>query len=178
MSNRYIGLAAILLLVMLTSGAVGSPSRQRTGNESPKFDFALIGDLPYRPGQGEKFDTMIDELNSEKVALTIHVGDIKSGSSRCDDEVYETEYARFNTFRQPLVYTPGDNEWTDCHRVAAGAYDPLERLAFLRVVFLRTRPIPRREASHRRLPKRRLSRECTVGDRRRDLRHGPCRGKQ
>ena len=28
----------------------------------------------------------------------------------------------------PLVYTPGDNEWTDCHRANNGAYDPLERL--------------------------------------------------
>jgi hypothetical protein len=29
----------------------------------------------------------------------------------------------------PLVYTPGDNEWTNCHRVNNGVYDPLERLA-------------------------------------------------
>ena len=26
------------------------------------------------------------------------------------------------------MYTPGDNEWTDCHRPNNGAYDPLERL--------------------------------------------------
>nr|MBA3432272.1 hypothetical protein [Actinomycetota bacterium] len=32
----------------------------------------------------------------------------------------------------PLVYTPGDNEWVDCHRTG---FDPLERLAFLRSVF-------------------------------------------
>ncbi len=31
-----------------------------------------------------------------------------------------------------LVYTPGDNEWTDCHRSNNGKYDPLERLAALR----------------------------------------------
>jgi len=31
-----------------------------------------------------------------------------------------------------LIYTPGDNEWTDCHRANNGAYDPLERLDFLR----------------------------------------------
>jgi hypothetical protein len=34
-----------------------------------------------------------------------------------------------------LVYSPGDNEWTDCHRLLAGAYDPLERLEALRTVF-------------------------------------------
>ena len=41
----------------------------------------------------------------------------------------------FDTFEDPLVYTPGDNEWTDCHRANNGAYDPLERLAHLREVF-------------------------------------------
>lgn len=35
----------------------------------------------------------------------------------------------------PLVYTPGDNEWTDCHRVNNGAYDPLDRLAAVRKTF-------------------------------------------
>ena len=27
------------------------------------------------------------------------------------------------------MYTPGDNEWTDCHRENNGRYNPLERLA-------------------------------------------------
>ena len=35
----------------------------------------------------------------------------------------------------PLLYTPGDNEWTDCHRPAAGRYNPLERLDAVRATF-------------------------------------------
>ncbi|MDQ3722972.1 MAG: hypothetical protein M3376_07885, partial [Actinomycetota bacterium] len=35
----------------------------------------------------------------------------------------------------PLVYTPGDNEWTDCHRASNGGYLPTERLAQLRELF-------------------------------------------
>lgn len=31
-----------------------------------------------------------------------------------------------------MIYVPGDNEWTDCHRRNNGGYDNLERLAFLR----------------------------------------------
>ena len=42
-------------------------------------------------------------------------------------------------FNDPLVYTPGDNEWTDCHRANNGKYDPLERLAALRAMFF---PMP------------------------------------
>src|ERR671919_2379805 len=53
----------------------------------------------------------------------------------CDDPVYQHEFARMESFQDALIYTPGDNEWTDCHRPAAGAYDPLERLGFLRSVF-------------------------------------------
>jgi hypothetical protein len=43
---------------------------------------------------------------------------------------------QFNALPHPLIYTPGDNEWTDCHegRNVAGL-DPLERLAKLRTVF-------------------------------------------
>jgi hypothetical protein len=41
----------------------------------------------------------------------------------------------FNASRAPFVFVPGDNEWSDCNRVSNGAYDPLERLAFLRTLF-------------------------------------------
>jgi hypothetical protein len=33
------------------------------------------------------------------------------------------------------VYTPGDNEWTDCHRANNGGYDPYERLDAVRSTF-------------------------------------------
>ncbi len=42
---------------------------------------------------------------------------------------------QFNSFASPLIYTPGDNDWTDCRRQAAGSMDPLERLAHLRAIF-------------------------------------------
>lgn len=41
----------------------------------------------------------------------------------------------FNLFNQPLIYTPGDNEWTDCHRASNGNYLPTERLDYLRELF-------------------------------------------
>ena len=39
---------------------------------------------------------------------------------------------RFNQFRAPTVYVPGDNEWTDCHRTNNGGYNALERLSYIR----------------------------------------------
>ena len=38
----------------------------------------------------------------------------------------------FNSFDAPLIYSIGDNEWTDCHRTLAGSYDPIERLERIR----------------------------------------------
>ena len=42
---------------------------------------------------------------------------------------------RYNMFDKPVILTPGDNEWTDCHRAAAGGCLPMERLAKLREIF-------------------------------------------
>jgi hypothetical protein len=41
----------------------------------------------------------------------------------------------FETSKHPFVVTPGDNEWTDCHKRRVNPFDPLERLAKVREVF-------------------------------------------
>jgi hypothetical protein len=103
-----------------------------------KFEFALIGDTPYR--DVAKFENVLAAINADrKIRFVLHAGDIKTGSSACSDELFADRLERFNRFEAPFVYTPGDNEWTDCHRVAAGQYQPLERLAKLREVFY---PVP------------------------------------
>lgn len=97
------------------------------------FSFATIGDVPYGPLS--ELTAVTDTLNKNKLAFTIHVGDIKSGSSICSDEIYLAIREQFERFTQPLIYTPGDNEWTDCHRTSNGSYDPLERLEKIRGIF-------------------------------------------
>lgn len=100
------------------------------------FTFAAIGDLPY--GSTQELADMAAQVNRQPVAFTIHVGDIKSGGSRCSDEAFMTVRSLFDRFDKPLIYTPGDNEWTDCHRRSCGSYDPLERLEKLRALFFAT----------------------------------------
>ena len=76
-----------------------------------------IGDVPYNlPEDFERFERMITQINEAKPAFTIHVGDIKSGSVPCSDEYYVKIKEYFDTFEEALIYTPGDNEWTDCNR--------------------------------------------------------------
>jgi hypothetical protein len=42
----------------------------------------------------------------------------------------------FQQFKDPVVYTPGDNEWTDCHKTEEGTSGyPLNELASIRRLF-------------------------------------------
>lgn len=89
----------------------------------------------YLPEDYGRFDNVIDVVNAENPSFTVHVGDTKSGASPCSDESVERTWNSFAKFEHPLIYTPGDNEWTDCNRGAAGSMDPLERLAVIRQRF-------------------------------------------
>ena len=122
--QRRIG-AALMLLAIVTaaSGAHGD------------FTFAALGDTPYVEDEESRFVGMIAEINHEKPAFTLHVGDFKSGWSPCSDALYQLRREQFALFHQPLVYTPGDNEWSDCWRSLGAARDPLERLQKLRSLF-------------------------------------------
>ncbi|MEO5767547.1 MAG: hypothetical protein ABIS92_04295 [Polyangia bacterium] len=105
-------------------------------------DLAVFGDAPYGAAQVADFPNLIGAINSApNVSRVVHIGDIKNGSSRCDDGYFAQIAAAFATFADPLIYSPGDNEWTDCHRANNGAYDPLERLDAIRKLFF---PVPGR----------------------------------
>ena len=106
---------------------------------SQRYSFALIGDLPYGvppASDSPSFERLVATINRQSDLLwVIHTGDIKSSAETCSDEMLRDRLERFSRFRQPFIYTPGDNEWTDCHKVSAGEYEPLERLDRLRELF-------------------------------------------
>ena len=99
-----------------------------------------LGDMPYGPREQDypAFKALIEEINRRVPAFTIHLGDTKSGVAPCADRLLLEQRDFMNSFASALIYTPGDNEWTDCHRLLAGAYDPLERLAFIRTHYFPT----------------------------------------
>lgn len=97
------------------------------------FSFVALGDMPY--GQPEEvyppFETLIGEINSQTPDLVIHVGDTMGGTP-CSDGALDQQLAFLNSFFAPTLYTPGDNEWTDCHRRSSGGFDPVDRLEYIR----------------------------------------------
>ena len=115
-----------------------SPAWAQQQAPAATFDFVALGDMPYTlPADYGRFERLIGAINQQQPQprFTVHVGDIKSGSTLCTEECYRQVLAEFQTFVQPLIYTPGDNEWTDCNRPKAGGYDPEERLAVVRKLF-------------------------------------------
>jgi hypothetical protein len=101
------------------------------------IDVAVFGDSPYgvdAPYGGKTTDTaqlvatpaFIDFVNADpSVSLVLHVGDIHSGKQNCTLAYDQNIYNLWTAFAHPLVYVPGDNEWSDCHKVGegGGAYD-------------------------------------------------------
>jgi hypothetical protein len=94
--------------------------------------FGLFGDTPYNHWERENLPDLIAEMDRDELAFTVHDGDIKNGSSLCSDAALKDILGVFRNSATPLIYVPGDNEWTDCHRASNGSYDPLERLGKLR----------------------------------------------
>ena len=116
--------AAVLTLctVPLTAAAGADPGNGTKG----AFTLAVFGDEPYGTVQGDhaQFDAtpaFIDSINADPdVSTVVHLGDIHSGKQWCTRPYDQSIYDLWTRFTDPLVYTPGDNEWTDCHKAARG----------------------------------------------------------
>jgi hypothetical protein len=94
--------------------------------------------MPYNlPQDDSRFENVIEALNLENQTFNVFVGDIKSSKVPCSDAIYYKMFNYFEKFKAPLIYTPGDNEWTDCMQSLTDKKDSNDRLAFLRVVFFK-----------------------------------------
>jgi hypothetical protein len=87
---------------------------------------AVYGDAPYgtAPADHAEFDAtpaFIDAINRDlDVSMVLHEGDIHSGSQYCTEAYDRSVFDLWTAFQHPLVYTPGDNEWADCHKAKEG----------------------------------------------------------
>jgi hypothetical protein len=123
-------LLAPVALALALAGCASKPPHPDS------FSFAVMGDTPYHDGEAGDFDSMVAKMGAEPLAFAVHVGDFKAGGdSPCTDELFADRRARLDASRHALVFTPGDNDWTDCRRESNGRMDPLERLAKLRAMF-------------------------------------------
>lgn len=128
--------------LLLTSCAT-APGGTETA--SARFEIALIGDVPYDGRQEKQFPNVMREINAADIAFVVHDGDFQwdgagwnekaGGMTPCSDATFEDRLRLAQSSRHPFIFTPGDNDWTDCHRSKPRPYDPLERLTKVRQMF-------------------------------------------
>lgn len=103
--------------------------------QAQPFSFVALGDTAYN---GERdypvYRQLIGKINAAQPAFTIHIGDIW-GAGDCHNERIDRIRGFFNEYAGALIYTPGDNEWTDCDSPTMGGYESIERLDKLRSTF-------------------------------------------
>jgi hypothetical protein len=116
----------ITAAALVTSTALAGNGSPLNPHSSDPLTIAVFGDAPYgtTPTDTSEFEAapaFIDSINSDpKVDLVLHVGDIHSGKQYCTESYDRAVFDLWKAFKDPLIYTPGDNEWTDCHKPAEG----------------------------------------------------------
>jgi hypothetical protein len=109
-------------------------------SQNEGFTFALIGDLGYGPSEETWTENVFSDISEDPaLSFVIHDGDLSSTRFACTDAMVQRRLAQFNAMPHPVIYTPGDNDWTDCHdgqNITGG--DPFYRLSKLREVFFQT----------------------------------------
>jgi hypothetical protein len=97
-----------------------------TDDGPSKLTVAVIGDVPYGTTPTDTTQSVLNPgliaaLNADVDAqVVLHVGDIHSGKQYCT-EAYDNQIANdWKALKKPMVYTPGDNEWTDCNKSGEG----------------------------------------------------------
>ena len=140
--RRMVAAAAIVVAVSASPAyAREEIGQHRAGSDNDEqsarpFTVGVIGDMPYVQQQFDAFQSFMNAMSADSTFdLIIHLGDIKGGSTACTDAYIKGIRDALNSYVGALVYTPGDNEWTDCHRNAADPRNPVERLHFVRSKF-------------------------------------------
>jgi hypothetical protein len=138
---------ALVAPILATLGGCATPA---PAGSSPSLSFVVIGDTPYdeedrRMLLDEALPRIRDMAAEGAAPFVIHIGDYKGGGAECTAELDDAfERLRASLAPTPVLYTPGDNEWTDCDRRTDPAtgkpYSELQRLALVRQRFLAKPP--------------------------------------
>jgi hypothetical protein len=138
---RFFGSTGRMRLVKPIVGLAAAPGGGAGGPASPvpplpvgtpraatPFKVGLIGDTGYSAADDEELIAQRARMNETDLAFITHNGDIQKQGAPCTDARLEYVKGIFDGFKAPFVFTPGDNEYTNCS-------DPAERLAAIRRIF-------------------------------------------
>jgi hypothetical protein len=136
-------LVAIVVVAAAVAAGLGIAGGPSTNNKTFEFAVGLWGDFPYSDKQAQEgVPNLIADMNNSDISFSVHDGDLKAGNgtpgsatpTTCVDALYTQGLGFFNALSKPAVFTPGDNDWTDCDRPKNGSFNSLERLQHERQV--------------------------------------------
>jgi len=118
MRNMQRGLSSascmVLLLILLAAN-------QPAWTQGQPVIFSATGDVPYGSSEVSVFQQqMLNHNKYSPSAFLVHVGDILSGGSACNESVYSTVSGIMKTLAVPAYIALGDNESVDCSSPAQG----------------------------------------------------------
>jgi hypothetical protein len=132
---------------LATGGVDDDRDRDGDGRDREPYAIGLWGDFPYNDVQAlTGVPNLIADMNARNLKFTVHDGDLKAGNSiansvtptGCSDALYVQALGYLNALKAPAMFTPGDNDWTDCDRPSNGGFNSLERLDHERQLFFST----------------------------------------
>jgi hypothetical protein len=130
-------LPAALVVAAIAVSSVTFFKPHTAQGQAQGFTFALIGDMAYYEEHEPWLANVHAEISKEpSLAFVAHVGDLSRPVRSCTEETLKFRLSQFNALPQPVIFTPGDNDWTDCHdKQGVKGGTPLAALDRLRAMF-------------------------------------------
>ncbi|MDC7677811.1 metallophosphoesterase family protein [Asticcacaulis machinosus] len=130
---------SLSLALALAACATGPKPDPKIAFADAPFEVIVFGDTPYTAADEAMLARALPVVKAVNPSFVLHVGDFQSGGDVCGS--HDTRFQSLVNALAPLpvIYTPGDNEWTDCDRQIDPAtgkpFSELKRLDTLRHLF-------------------------------------------
>jgi hypothetical protein len=105
--------------------------------------FIALGDTPYSEEESRVLrDQLAPAIRAAAPAFLVHYGDFKNGKTNCSKALLTGQRDQiYGLLPGRVLYTPGDNEWTDCDRSILSYPEPeLGKLDLIRKLFFSPAP--------------------------------------
>jgi hypothetical protein len=133
--SRFVPVVLAVSLSLFAISPAHAAAPAATAAPPPRFSFVAMGCMPYGKQNFVAYDHLLEEINRYSPTFTVHCGDTKSGSEPPTEAFLLQVKDWFDSLNTALIYTPGDNEWTDVNRVNNGNQDPLVWLGKVRKMY-------------------------------------------
>jgi len=106
MKKLYVRIVFILVIAIINNCS---------NSNTKQITFSVMGDVPRAEEEKVILQQQIKKHNQlSSSQFMVHVGDIKAGSTPCDEQVYKETAGFLKQLKVPTFIIPGDNEWNDC----------------------------------------------------------------